>query len=44
MQAALLASQFEALEAPDASEGVRTVDVSQRPQRIVEAIKRELTG
>jgi gluconokinase len=44
MKAELLASQFEALEAPDASEGVLTVDVSQRPQRIVEAITRELTG
>ena len=44
MKADLLASQFEALEAPDASEGVLTVDVSQKPQRIVEAIKRELTG
>jgi gluconate kinase len=44
MKAELLASQFEALEAPDASEGVLTVDVSQKPERIVEAIKRELTG
>jgi len=44
MKADLLASQFEALEAPDASEGVLTVDVSQKPQRIVEAIKREFTG
>jgi gluconokinase len=44
MKADLLASQFEALEAPDASEGVLTVDGSQRPQRIVEAIKRELIG
>jgi len=44
MKAALLASQFEALEAPEASEDVLTVEVSQKPQRIVEAIKRELTG
>jgi gluconokinase len=43
MRADLLASQFEALEAPEASEGVLTVDVSQRPQQIVEAIKREFT-
>ena len=44
MKADLLASQFEALEEPDASEGVLTVEVSQRPQQIVEAIKREITG
>jgi gluconate kinase len=44
MTAALLASQFEALEAPDASEGVLTVQVAQRPQQIVEAITRELMG
>jgi len=36
--------EFTALEAPDASEDVLTVDVSQRPQRIVEASKREVTG
>jgi gluconokinase len=44
MKAALLASQFATLEVPDASEGVLTVDVSQSPQQIVEAIKRELAG
>jgi gluconokinase len=44
MRADLLVSQFEALEEPDASEGVLTVDTSQRPRTIVEAIKRELTG
>ena len=44
MGAALLASQFEALDEPDASEGVLTVDTSQSPEIIVEAIKRQLTG
>ena len=44
MQADLLASQFEALEEPDASEGVLTVDTSQRPETIVEVVARTLTG
>lgn len=44
MNAALLASQFEALEAPETSEGVLTVEVAQKPQQIVEAITRQLTG
>jgi gluconokinase len=44
MKAALLASQFETLEEPEASEDVFTVDISHRPQTIVEVIKRELTG
>jgi gluconate kinase len=36
--------EFAALKAPEASEGVLIVDVPQRPQQIVEAIKRETTG
>jgi gluconokinase len=44
MNATLLATQFEALEPPEAAEGVLTVEVAQRPQQIVEAITRELTG
>ena len=42
MKVDLLASQFEALEEPKASENVYTVDISQKPKTIVEAIKREL--
>ena len=44
VNAALLASQFAALEAPETSEGVLTVEVAQKPQQIVEAITRQLTG
>lgn len=44
MKADLLASQFEVLEAPDASEDVLTVDISQKPKTIVETIKHELVG
>jgi gluconokinase len=42
MKADLLASQFRALEEPEADENVLTVEISQRPEMIVEAIKREL--
>jgi carbohydrate kinase (thermoresistant glucokinase family) len=44
MKADLLASQFRALEEPEANENVLTVDISQRPKAIVETIKRELTS
>jgi gluconokinase len=44
MKADLLASQFRALEEPEADENVLTVEISQRPEMIVEAIKRELTN
>jgi carbohydrate kinase (thermoresistant glucokinase family) len=44
MKADLLASQFRALEEPEANENVLTVDISQRPKTIVETIKRELTS
>lgn len=44
MKADLLTSQFEALEEPAASESVLTIDISQSPKTIVEAIKRELMG
>jgi gluconokinase len=44
MKAALLASQFQALEEPKPSEDVLAVDVSQQPQTIVETIKCKLLG
>jgi gluconokinase len=43
MKSDLLASQFEALEEPEASEDALTVDISQAPKTIVEVIKCELT-
>ena len=44
MKAELLASQFQALEEPEPSENVLTVDISQNPKTIVEAIQRELSA
>ena len=44
MNVDLLASQFEVLEEPDASEDVLTVDISQKPKTIIETIKHELVG
>ena len=44
MKAALLASQFQALEEPKPSEEVLAVDASQQPQTIVETIERKLIG
>jgi len=43
MKADLLASQFQALEEPEASENVLTVDISQKPTTIIGTIKSELT-
>lgn len=44
MKAGLLASQFEALEAPEASEDVLTIETSQSPTTVVASIARACRG